>query len=139
MTYLPTKDNVIVRNFLSGVASTQQVLVDALRAGSLYWDPAAQYGQTGSVFLYVLLETSNAANAAFARVFQRTGAGSPQAIGTAVTTTSLVPTLVSVDLSAVFAHGGTAVAGVYDLQVYLAVNDRTTVAVCSGAWLEITR
>ena len=139
MTYLPTKGDTLIRWFLRGVASTQQALVDALNAGGLYWDPAVQYGQTGTVFLHVLLETSNAGIAAFARVFQSTGTGSPQAIGTAVTTASLTPAHLTLDLSAVFAHGGTAAAGVYDLQVYLASYDRTTFAVCSGAWLEITR
>lgn len=93
---------------------------------------------TSTVILHMVLATSNAGNAAYAKLNQITGTSSPRTVATSAATTATSPTDVTEDVSAFFRSGGSATAGLYETLVYLKKNNGVDVATLSGAWLEIT-
>lgn len=93
---------------------------------------------TSTVILHMVLATSNAGNAAYAKLNQITGTSSPRTVATSAATTATSPTDVTEDVSAFFRSGGSATAGLYEMLVYLTTNNGVDVATLSGAWLEIT-
>jgi hypothetical protein len=86
----------------------------------------------------MVLATSNASNAAYAKLNQITGTSSPRTVATSAATTATSPTDVTEDVSTFFRSGGSVTDGLYDMLVYLTTNNGVDVATLSGAWLEIT-
>ncbi len=105
------------------------------KVGAVTFDPTIWQIQTGStVILHVLLETTNAGNAASVALQRLTGTGSPVII-TTQTTTSLVTTELTVDLSSFFAVASSP--GIFVLLLSLATVSLSDLATISGGWLEI--
>ena len=80
---------------------------------------------------------TSATNAAYAQLWQLSGVGSPQVIATTAAATNTSAATVSVDVTAYFRTGGTAVAGDYAVEVYLA-NNGTDWATSYGSSLQFT-
>lgn len=118
------------------VTSTQQGATLKKKAAGFTYDPAflPQLGAASVIKLHVLLETTNASNAAECDLFRFSGTGAPATI-TTVTTTSTSTTELVADVSTSFRPG--QAAGIFEVLVYLnaaSVNDYATI---SGAWLEL--
>lgn len=105
--------------------------------GRVYFDPTQarwKLSTTSTATFYALIATTNAADAANIDLFQETGTGSPQVLGSA-NTTGTTATLVSFDVSAYFRPS--APAAIFVPRIWIATNNGTDYATCSGAWIEI--
>lgn len=110
-----------------------------LTLGRKYFDPTDAKWRlkvTSTATFYALLETTNAANNACCELFQETGTGSPQVIGTPTPTAGLTATLVSASVSAAFLSS--AVAAIFAARCWITTANGVDEATCSGAWIEVT-
>lgn len=120
------------------VQSTKADATNKLSAGRRFIDPTdASWGTSSSstITCNVELETTNAAIAAAADLFQLTGTGAPQLIATLPTTTSVTPTNVSVTVSSAFRPTG--VPGDYVVRAWLTTANGNDYATINNASLKV--
>lgn len=118
--------------------STQTDSTNKRAFGGIYFDPNNanwSLSATSVATLYMLLETSSAANAAHGELYLMPTSGSPSIIAATPTTTSTSAALVSVDVSAAFRPG--ASAGTFFARGWLTTADSTNYATAMSAWIEI--
>lgn len=129
--------SIIPLQLCSALISTRYDSTNKRICGRIYFDPtAAQWklSATSTATLRVVLETTNAGDAAYAELLQETGTGAPVVIAT-VNTTSLTPVALSVNVSSYFIN--TSSAGIYTLRTWINSANNTDYATCSGARIEI--
>jgi len=123
---------------LSGVVSTTQDATNKRLIGRIHFKPSlAQWNlsATSTATLCMLLETSNAANAAHGELFQQDGTGAPQIIAATTTTLNTVATLCTADVSAAFVN--TSPEATFAGHIWLSTKNSIDWATCSDAWLEV--
>jgi ABC-type uncharacterized transport system auxiliary subunit len=132
-----TRTNVF--DLFNAVTSTQTASVAAKTCAIKRYNPSWLFSiNASSTFVWhVVLETTSASNAAYAELNQITGSGSPRTVATTAACTTTSATDVTVTVSTFFANGSVT-DGLYSVSIYLATDDGTNYATCSGSWIEIT-
>jgi len=123
---------------LGGVASTKYDSTNKRRIGTFHFKPAlAQWNlsATSTATLCMLLETTNGANAAHGELFQQDGTGGPQLIATTTTTTNLVATPCTADVTAAFLAASPEATFIG--HIWLTTYNGIDWATCSNAWIEV--
>ena len=107
------------------------------KLGSRDFDPTDakwKLSGTSTATFYALLQTTNAANAAYIELLLIPNVGSPTIIGS-VNTTALIATLVSFDVSAYFRPS--ASAAIFVPRIWINTANSADFAICTGARTEI--
>jgi len=134
----PTGNTIMA--LAADVRSTQQSSSNPLRVGGIKYDSTWTFGlsNTSTIRFHALIETTNAANAAYVQLYQLTGSGAPRVVATTTGSTATTVEEQLVDVSTFFRPGGTVTTGIYVVLLYLTTNNNQDFATCSGAWLEFT-
>lgn len=122
---------------LAGVVSTRFGSTTKRNAGRMHFKPSlAQWNlsATSTATLCMVLETTNAANAAHGELYQVDGVGGNTIIAATTTTTALVPTLCTANVSAAFLN--TSPEATFSARIWTAA-DGIEFATCTGAWIEV--
>jgi hypothetical protein len=120
------------------VVATQTAAAQERLIGENFFDPAiyTQLSSTSTIVFHAILRSTTAGDAANCDLWRLTGTGSPALLGT-VSTTSLTPVDVHVDVSASFRPG--QASGNFGALIYLTTaSNLFDYATASAAWLEIT-
>lgn len=131
--------NRIIIPFNDGIQSTTSDSTSKRIVGQRNFDPTLlNWGinSTSTITLYMLLQTSNAANPANADIYRESGVGAPVLVATLPSTTNLTAALLSVDVSAAF-RPTTGSAGIFDIRMWITTANGNDYATCSSAWIEI--